>query len=217
MKLDHHHALLADAARDSLQKIRQDKRKLNKRLKPPLARLEKDLFLSEMDVARLRLDCKIGDRAVGSEIGRVLGVPLQTYIRDRRLETAVRLLGRTNLNHGEISELLGCYSSTSAFCRSFKRWCNLQPGAMRRQLRANSPQAGAPADEMLNREFWYPAMFGKLDPEQEYRFTRHVQALYPRSLQLACTEANDDSEPHQEHIDGRRFERFHAECLFRRN
>ncbi len=135
-------------------------------------------------------------------------------MEDRRLETAVELLRHEDLRIREISKLMGCYSNVSVFSRAFTRWSNLQAKTLRQQLQAKSPLPSVPTSEMLTRGFWYPAMLGKLDAEQEYRFCRHVQALYPKSLSLATAESNDSSAPRPERVDGRLLERCRGEEIW---
>ncbi len=134
MLAGHSHKLLAEAARESIERIQLDKRKAPQRLKPLLAYIEENLFHPTLDVNQLKRSCGVRDNSVPIQFHSAVGRPPHGYIEDRRLETACRLLGDTHLKIWQISELLG-YSSIQVFSRAFSRWSGQRPTLFRKKAR----------------------------------------------------------------------------------
>lgn len=134
MLTDHSQQLLASAAIESLERIRLDRARAPQRLKPLLAYIEDNLFDSTLDVNQLKRSCGVRDNSVPIQFHSAVGRPPHGYIEDRRLETACRLLGDTNLKIWQISELLG-YSSIQVFSRAFSRWSGQRPTQFRKKAR----------------------------------------------------------------------------------
>lgn len=139
MLTDHSQQLLASAAIESLERIRLDRARAPQRLKPLLAYIEDNLFDSTLDVNQLKRSCGVRDNSVPIQFHSAVGRPPHGYIEDRRLETACRLLGDTNLKIWQISELLG-YSSIQVFSRAFSRWSGQRPTQFRKKARLNQQQ-----------------------------------------------------------------------------
>jgi AraC-like DNA-binding protein len=66
---------------------------------------------------------------------RTRGTSFQELKDQQRLRTATELLRDTDLSLADIGDRLG-FANSSAFTRACKRWCQLSPSALRRQLRA---------------------------------------------------------------------------------
>ncbi len=134
MLAGHSHKLLAEAAKESIERIQLDRRKAPQRLKPLLAYIEENLFNPTLDVNQLKRSCGVRDNSVPIQFHSAVGRPPHGYIEDRRLETACRLLADTHLKIWQISELLG-YSSIQVFSRAFSRWSGQRPTLFRKKAR----------------------------------------------------------------------------------
>ena len=133
MLAGHTHRILEAAAADSIERIRRDHSKAPQRLKPLLAYIEEHLFDPSLDVNQLKRNCGVRDNSVPIQFHSAVGRPPHGYIEDRRLETACRLLGDSNLKIWQISELLG-YSSISSFTTAFKSWYDMPPAEYRQKF-----------------------------------------------------------------------------------
>ncbi len=183
MLTDHSHQLLKAAASESLQRIQMDRAKAPQRLKPLLSYIEEHLFDPTLDVNQLKRSCNVRDNSVPIQFHSAVGRPPHGYIEDRRLETACRLLGKTDLKIWQISELLG-YSSIQVFSRAFSRWSGQRPTLYRKKARrgegGQDPQtqvAGGFFDAVTLRR----ALAGELPSKEASQMVERLVQLYPTS------------------------------------
>ena len=163
--------LFRKAARPSLARIRKDRKRVTAHLAPVLAYLEEHLFTQDLDVNRLKLACEIRDGAFAMQFCRELGIPPKTYIVERRLKTAERLLTHTDLQVWRIAELLG-YSSLQVFSRAFSRWTAFRPSAFRAARRSGEDC------HVFTTDFLHQAVVGELAAPEAESLIRHLEAQY---------------------------------------
>lgn len=183
MLTDHSHQLLKAASVESLERIQKDRERAPQRLKPLLAYIEDHLFDPTLDVNQLKRSCNVRDNSVPIQFHSAVGRPPHGYIEDRRLETACRLLGKTDLKIWQISELLG-YSSIQVFSRAFSRWSGQRPTLYRKKARrgegGQEPQTRAPGgffDAVTLRR----ALAGELPNKEASQMVKRLVQLYPAS------------------------------------
>ncbi len=201
MLAGHSHKLLAEAARESIERIQLDRRKAPQRLKPLLAYIEENLFNPTLDVNQLKRSCGVRDNSVPIQFHSAVGRPPHGYIEDRRLETACRLLAESHLKIWQISELLG-YSSIQVFSRAFSRWSGQRPTLFRKKARrASHPDHGreerprAAGRKRFDRsliatESLRKALDGELPLEEAKTLINRLLTLYP-----AVRDSADDGAP----------------------
>ncbi len=199
MLAGHSHKLLAEAARESIERIQLDRRKAPQRLKPLLAYIEENLFNPTLDVNQLKRSCGVRDNSVPIQFHSAVGRPPHGYIEDRRLETACRLLAETHLKIWQISELLG-YSSIQVFSRAFSRWSGQRPTLFRKKARRGNdpdpdredrPRRGGQKRfdrSLIATESLRKALDGELPIEEAQTLIERLLSLYP-----ACRESANDS------------------------
>jgi AraC-like DNA-binding protein/tetratricopeptide (TPR) repeat protein len=158
-----------------------DRAKAPQRLKPLLSYIEDHLFDPTLDVNQLKRSCGVRDNSVPIQFHSAVGRPPHGYIEDRRLETACRLLGKTDLKIWQISELLG-YSSIQVFSRAFSRWSGQRPTLYRKKARrgegGQEPQTRAPGgffDAVTLRR----ALAGELPNKEASQMLERLAQLYP--------------------------------------
>lgn len=208
MLAGHSHKLLAEAARESIERIQLDRRKAPQRLKPLLAYIEENLFNPTLDVNQLKRSCGVRDNSVPIQFHSAVGRPPHGYIEDRRLETACRLLAETHLKIWQISELLG-YSSIQVFSRAFSRWSGQRPTLFRKKARRGSEPEPGPEERsrasgrkrfdrsLIATESLRKALDGELPAEEAQTLIERLLTLYPgcrESVGVAPANADDSTQ-----------------------
>lgn len=190
MLAGHSHKLLAEAAKESIERIQLDRRKAPQRLKPLLAYIEENLFNPTLDVNQLKRSCGVRDNSVPIQFHSAVGRPPHGYIEDRRLETACRLLAETHLKIWQISELLG-YSSIQVFSRAFSRWSGQRPTLFRKKARRGGDRASGREDSpragggrrfdrsLIATDSLRKALDGELPADEAKTLIERLLALYP--------------------------------------
>jgi len=176
--LDRAQHLLTDAAEPALAQINQDRSTAPPKLRPLLAHLGENLFDPGLNVAQLMRACNVRDNSLSIEFGAAIGQGPRAYIEEHRLQTAVRLLTKTDLKIWQVGELLG-YSSLSIFSRAFDRWAGSRPGVFRRSQRKAAITVSTRQDALHSTQLWRQAMSGGLEQEQAGQLIERLQALYP--------------------------------------
>ena len=167
-----------EAHAETIARIRADRARAPRRLKPLLAYLEDHLFDPDLDYQRLKKVCSVRDNNLPTVFHRALGLPPAAYIRDCRLETAWRLLTETDLKIGRIGEVLG-YSSIQTFGRAFKRWCGVSPAAFRRRQKKDEA-AGRPWTD-ISPSIARRAVSGQLNAQEVQELLRRLLQIYPNA------------------------------------
>lgn len=180
MLAGHMQRILETAASESLERIRRDQTTAPQRLKPLLAYIEENLFDPSLDVNQLKRNCGVRDNSVPIQFHSAVGRPPHGYIEDRRMETACRLLGESNLKIWQIAELLG-YSSIQVFSRAFSRWSGQRPTAYRKKARQRSEEETPTLEESLaaRTEKLRRALAGELAVEEANELITQLRQMYP--------------------------------------
>ena len=168
--------LLEAAATPTMERIRRDRGRAPRQIKPLLDHLEKHLFESGLDASQLKRACGVRDNSLALEFHRALGLPPYAYIVDCRLSVACRLLTDTDLKVWKIAQLLG-YSAIQVFSRAFERQYGLRPKPFRGQHAKESPATEVVPTATLRR-----AVRGELGREEADDLVQQLTALYPESF-----------------------------------
>ena len=138
--LDHDQKLLEAAAQRPRQRIRTDRGKASARVKPLLAHIDDNLFDPGLSSPSMMAACKVRDHSMATVFTRETGATPTGYIRDRRMETAARLLTETDLKIWMIGHLVfDC--DLASFSAAFKRWSGSSPNAYRKAARKAAREA----------------------------------------------------------------------------
>jgi tetratricopeptide (TPR) repeat protein len=84
--------------------------------------------------------CKVRDHSMATVFTRELGATPTGYIRDRRMETAARLLADTDLPIWKVGHLV-FDRDLASFSAAFKRWAGCSPNAYRKAARKAATEA----------------------------------------------------------------------------
>ncbi len=136
--------ILEVASAESRERIREDReQRATERVKRMLEHIEKHLFDPGLNAKTLMEACRVRDRAMWTNFSQEVGAPPAEYIRDRRMETATRLLSGTELGVATVGELvLGC--DLASFSHRFKRWAKMSPKKYRQAVRADPDSVRLP-------------------------------------------------------------------------
>jgi AraC-like DNA-binding protein len=193
--------LLEAAVEPSLSRIRQDRvaRASSARVKRLLTYLEDHLLDPELTIGALKLACGIRDNSISSVFGSELGDPPQLYLKNRRMETAARLLRDTDLKIWQIAEMI-CFANPASFSTAFREWSGRSP----KDYREHARSAAAPPldDDLLNAQVLRRALDGEAEPDQLRRMIGRLRAFEP-----AEPEAEPSPGPPSLAIDGAKIER----------
>ncbi len=148
MKKENHRLLLEQAARATMERIRLDREKAPDKFKHLFFYLEDNLFDRNLDINQMRRDCRIRDNSLSIFFTEVAGTPPQSYILERRMETAAALIRDTDIPMWNISKLIG-FSQQTLLTRNFRKRYEMTPMAFRSGIRAIIAEAGGrPTAEM---------------------------------------------------------------------
>ena len=171
--------LLEKAARETLERIRRDKRRVSRQIQPLLAYIETHLFDPNLNVSQVLRACGVHDHSISLEFKSAVKMPPSAYIQDCRMEVAKRLLRDTAMEVSQISEMLG-FASLKTFSRAFGKWAAESPTKYRRnsQSSAAKPEQG---QILYDAETWNRALSGALDHDQASRLLAYLHKLYPKA------------------------------------
>ena len=156
------------------------------------------LFDPKLSVHRIKEACRLRDNSIALHFHRILGQPPGTFITDRRLAVAERLLSDTWLPIWKITDLLG-YSSIQVFSRAYFRRKGRRPSAARKDgagesvAAASIPSPGEAtpfaAAISLESDFLRRALEGSLEDHEAAFLLSRLLELYPphrRAGSVAC-------------------------------
>lgn len=121
---------LASAA--TLKRIRQDREKVSKSLRPLLRTLAARFLDADFDVNALKRAHGIRDNNFSTVFAREVGTPPKAYLNDCRLEVGAWLLERTTLPVGRVAKLCG-FDNRTTFGVGFTARSGLSPRDYRRR------------------------------------------------------------------------------------
>jgi AraC-like DNA-binding protein len=193
MKIDSNGKVeLAEAANATLREIARLAAKAPPRIAAMLDYIHKNLFDPQLSVHRIKDACQLRDNSIALHFHRVLGQPPGTFITDRRLEVAERLLANTWLPIWKITELLG-YSSIQVFSRAYFRRKGRRPSVIRKEgpIQSVPVETAAPAPatapprpregDLLQR-----ALAGHLDDHEAASLICRLLEIYPPQRRIAA-------------------------------
>ena len=105
-------------------------------LQPQAAALQHILdqhITSTVSIHDLARQVHMSESHFSHQVKTLLGVPPQTYVRERRLARAQELLQSSSMTIEEIAIVLG-YNEPTSFFRAFKRATGLTPGQFRQRV-----------------------------------------------------------------------------------
>jgi AraC-like DNA-binding protein/tetratricopeptide (TPR) repeat protein len=171
-------AALETAAAQTRKRIKDDRGRASRQIKPLLTTLKRELFNPDLTVKGLLRSCKVRDHNVVTLFRQDVGESPARYIRLRRLETAALLLASSEVLISDVALLVG-YLELTSFSRSFRDWIGFSPTDYRRKERGSSALAPMPR-VLLRPQDWDCAERGALDDATLQRFLQRFRALYPR-------------------------------------
>lgn len=169
-------ALCRRLVTETLDRIREDRRRASVRVAELLAVIEERLLDPDFDVSVLLRECGLRDKNASTRFANELTFTPKVYILDARMELAGRMLISSELQAWRIGAQVG-YLDPSAFGRAFKRWCGQTPGDFRKSARAPAAEPAPAPGELVSRQEIRQAVAGDLDPE-------HAEALAGRLYSL---------------------------------
>lgn len=186
------------AAQPAYERIRRDRDRASLRLRPMLEHIEGHIFNAKLNVNQLKKACRIRDNSITILFHSQIGHSPKTYISERRLETASRLLRDSDLRVWKIAEMVG-YSGLGVFSKAFNRWAKQRPNAFRRQAReiaCELPSSPLPTVEFMDR-----ALSGALNDHEAGRLLKRLLELYPQLFaDLAAGLAEEETVPEAETV-----------------
>lgn len=183
---------VSDAAAPTLERIRRDRLRASHRLARLLRHVEEHLFDPDLDATRAWRAAEIRDHSLSLEFRDLTGTSLKPYIEGARIEVAEQLLRCSDLEVGVIGLEVG-YTYHATFIAAYKRQTGKAPSQAR--LAAPPPQ---PLDPLA----------GGFSRQEARDFLQRFHSVYPG---LETPPAG-----HRTVVDGARYERLHAEDLWRR-
>ena len=106
--------------------------------------IHRHLFSQNLNVKTLKKLCRLRDNNISSRFKCEMGVYLNSYITELRLEAASRLLQRHSLSAAEMASVVG-FRNLQTFYRAFKRNFSCTPGVFR--SRFHTPSVESPRGE----------------------------------------------------------------------
>ncbi len=168
-------AARTQAAKSSMEKIRERRQQASERVTQLLQQIEISLFEPWLNVDTLKRACGFRDHSVSLAFHQETGETPKHFITARRMETAARLLWDTDLKIWQIAILVG-YSSLGSFSKAFFRWGGQRPAAFRRRRGDSSPMMELPSPDLCRK-----ALAGQLEAHEAEQLLLRLHQLYPRS------------------------------------
>ncbi len=164
-----------------------------------LAYYREHLFDPDLNVSAARRELEIRDNSVSTEFGSWLGCTPSHYLRQRRLETAARMLAETDLEEQRIGRAVG-FNRYETFYKLYKSWTGMAP----------SRDRDDPASP-LDLPSWHRVFRGELAPEEAEQLLAELHRVYPEA---AAAAGGVDVPLQKTVVDGAEYERYHAEHLW---
>jgi len=136
--------LIAEAAAETLERIRRDRRDACAQVVPLLEKIEERLLDDELRIGLLRQWCEVNDKNVSTLFARDLGLAPWDYVTDCRIEVAERLLAGSDLKVWEIASIVG-YAAAQSFSRAYRRLRGCRPTEYQQAARAARSSEPEPA------------------------------------------------------------------------
>jgi AraC-like DNA-binding protein len=177
--------LRQDAAGESIQRIRKDRKRTRGKVRRVLAYVEEHLFDPRLQVRTLRAELGIRDNSIAWRFRSQIGSSPKVYITHRRIEVAQRLLADTDLKVWRIGELVG-FSGLPTFSKRFDGVVGVRPTVYRRRARR-----GPKPPRFSYREL-EKAVAGQLPEANTARLIESLGAMYPAELAASLKKEVED-------------------------
>jgi AraC-like DNA-binding protein len=105
-----------------------------------LAYIEENAFDPELNVQRIKLDCRLRDNNVSSRFRFFLGTTIRDYLESRRMEAAAARLMESRATVLEVAFAVG-YNNLQTFYGAFRRRYSCTPDAYRRNMEGRERDA----------------------------------------------------------------------------
>jgi AraC family transcriptional regulator len=122
---------------------RRPARELPPDIQRVLSHIEENVFDPDLNVQRIKLECRLRDNNVSSRFRCYMGVTIRDYLESRRMEAAVDLLQEGGSTIMEVAFAVG-YNNLQTFYAAFRRRYSCTPDAYRKEARGE--HAGEPID-----------------------------------------------------------------------
>ncbi|MCP4546834.1 MAG: helix-turn-helix transcriptional regulator [bacterium] len=176
---DHAEALLIKAAEETMKRIREDRARVSRRLKPLIDYIADHLFDVDFQVSRMLAECGVRDHTTPTQFASELRLTPRDYVGDCRLEVAARMLRSSDLYVWRIAMSVG-YSGNHAFSRAFKRQYGMGPRVYRTAAKDDVPADTPSSPELLTAAELEEALAGKLDPADAESLDDRLRAIGAR-------------------------------------
>lgn len=111
----------------------EERQKLPMDIQRVLSYIEENAFDPELNVQRIKLDCRLRDNNVSSRFRWFLGATIRDYLESRRIDAAADLLRQSRATVMEIAFAVG-YNNLQTFYSAFRRRFACTPDAYRRKI-----------------------------------------------------------------------------------
>ena len=109
-----------------------------------LTYIEENAFNPELNVQKIKLDCRLRDNNVSSRFRFFLGATIRDYLESRRMKAATALLTQSQATILEVAFAVG-YNSLQTFYGAFRRKYSCTPDAYRKKIEGSQGEApGSP-------------------------------------------------------------------------
>lgn len=120
-----------------------DRQELPPDIRRVLSYIEENAFDSELNVQKIKLDCRLRDNNVSSRFRFFLGATIRDYLESRRMKAAADLLMQSRATILEVAFAVG-YNNLQTFYGAFRRKYSCTPDAYRRRVGGSQGTRPAP-------------------------------------------------------------------------
>ena len=170
--------LIQRVKEETLQRIRDDQEGAPADVAEILAVIEKGIFGGAFDVNDLRRSCVPTEETLRAFRAR-FGGAFKSYLTDRRLAVAERLVDEPEVDLAEIAEALG-FASLLAFARWFRRWTGKTPEGRRSALQPRSAPVSKKTQAVVCEDapisLWFQARVTALRHDEIDRLIAFIRA-----------------------------------------
>ncbi|MEE8524452.1 MAG: AraC family transcriptional regulator [Thermoanaerobaculia bacterium] len=148
-------------------------------MKKLLTHIEEHLFDSKLDATSLMRACKVRSKSMATIFHREVGAAPMRYLRNRRMDVAVRLLTETDLEPWKVGHLVFDVDGSSFYGR-FSRWSKRSPTQFRKEARKAGREAATEPGGQELRETGLAVFLGdsdQLELDQLDRMIGQMEAL----------------------------------------
>ncbi len=176
---DQAEAHLIKAAEETMKRIREDRARGSRRLKPLIDYIADHLFDVDFQVTGMLRECGVRNHTIPTQFANELRLTPRDYVGDCRLEVAARMLRSSDLLVWRIGTSVG-YAELNTFSRAFKRRYGMGPRDYRNAVEGDVSADSAAAPELLTSAELEEALAGKLDSADAESLADRLRAIGAR-------------------------------------